>query len=300
MLERFKENRDNLLMAIGDQQCVAHDKDLSEALADIVVLKQVEAGDVLITQEGEENDMFLILAGRASVRVNGVDIATRHAGEHLGEMAALHPSSKRSATVVAAESMVVASITEPQLTELATRFPALWRRLAIELAQRIRQRGILVRKRNETPIVFIGSTVESLAVAKEIQAGLTYSPLVARLWTTGVFTPSVTTIDALKAAIGEADIGVIVCAGDDVVITRDEETPAPRDNVIFELGMCVGHLGSRRTLLVRPRDKDLKIPTDLLGVTPISYKHDDPANLESHIGPVCTAIAKVVAELGPR
>ena len=43
---------------------------------------------------------------------------------------------------------------------------------------------------------------------------------------------------------------------------------APRDNVVFELGMFIGALGHARTFLVQPLDAEVKIPTDLMGFTP--------------------------------
>ena len=77
-------------------------------------------------------------------------------------------------------------------------------------------------------------------------------------------------------------------------VTRGVDTVAPRDNVILELGMCIGAMGRKRAFLVRPRGVELKIPTDLLGITPIDYKSDDPANLAVHLSPVCTQINQAV------
>jgi predicted nucleotide-binding protein len=37
--------------------------------------------------------------------------------------------------------------------------------------------------------------------------------------------------------------------------------------VIFELGLFTGYLGRERSLIVRQRGTDLKIPSDLAGVT---------------------------------
>lgn len=122
------------------------------------------------------------------------------------------------------------------------------------------------------------------------------------LWTNNVFIPGHGTMEDLEAMIAACDIGVIVCTPDDKVINVDRHIDmlAPRDNCVLELGMCIGVLGQCRTLLVRPRGRNLKIPTDLLGITPIDYVGDDPANLSAHVSPVCTAIEKVVKAQGPR
>jgi predicted nucleotide-binding protein len=95
---------------------------------------------------------------------------------------------------------------------------------------------------------------------------------------------------------------VLVCRQDDKILneSRNVNMDAPRDNVILELGMCLGALGRRRTLLVTPRTKALKIPTDLLGITVINYTDAEPEHLTTHIGAICTQIRKVVEKLGAK
>ena len=66
------------------------------------------------------------------------DVASRSAGEHVGEMALVDPEAQRSASVTAVTDSVVAGITEPEFSALADRFPRLWRRIALELASRLR------------------------------------------------------------------------------------------------------------------------------------------------------------------
>jgi predicted nucleotide-binding protein len=109
-------------------------------------------------------------------------------------------------------------------------------------------------------------------------------------------------MEDLEARITTADFGVLVCTQDDIIFNEGRKVGnhAPRDNVILELGMCLGALGRDRALLVKPRTKDLKIPTDLLGVTPIDYTDDDPAHITAHMGSVCTEIRRVVENLGPK
>jgi predicted nucleotide-binding protein len=55
------------------------------------------------------------------------------------------------------------------------------------------------------------------------------------------------------------------------VNSRQKEHQAPRDNVIFELGLLTGALGRERTLMATPAGIDLKIPSDLAGVVPVKY-----------------------------
>jgi len=62
---------------------------------------------------------------------------------------------------------------------------------------------------------------------------------------------------------------------DDIVISREIEASAPRDNVIFELGLFMGHLGKERTLFAFPKGQQSKLASDLQGVTPLHYKDED-------------------------
>ena len=53
-------------------------------------------------------------------------------------------------------------------------------RLAIELASRLRERSKLMRKANDVPHVFIGSTAEKIETARTIQAAFSYDGFVVR------------------------------------------------------------------------------------------------------------------------
>jgi hypothetical protein len=43
-----------------------------------------------------------------------------------------------------------------------------------------------------------------------------------------------------------------------------------RDNVVFETALFFGRLGRERSFLIWRRDFDLKLPSDLLGIEPVS------------------------------
>ncbi|MNP56625.1 putative nucleotide-binding protein containing TIR-like domain protein [compost metagenome] len=81
--------------------------------------------------------------------------------------------------------------------------------------------------------------------------------------------------------------------------SRGQSQGAPRDNVIFELGMFVGRLGRMRSILVEPRGDEVRLPSDLKGLTTITYRpaaDKEPAKL----GPVCTSLREIFNDLGPR
>jgi predicted nucleotide-binding protein len=301
MVDRFGNAR-VLRESILNQQCVAHHDEIADAICGSHELIELKQGERLTQQGGQDNDIFLILAGRISIQVNGREMAIRQAGQHVGEMVTIDPSETRSATTVALEETVVAKVSEPVFAAIAEKHPRLWRRLAVELVGRLRERKKFVRTPNPRPVIFIGSSTEGLQVAREIHAGFSHDDFVVHNWTKNVFVPGHGTMEDLERLITMADFGVLICTPDDRVVNEERgvDEYAPRDNVILELGMCLGALGRRRTLLVQPRLKDLKIPTDMLGITPINYKADDPTNLGTHIDPVCTAIRKIVEAEGVR
>lgn len=305
MITRFegKDGRSRLIVALRAQQSVHNDERLASELADLVDLVQVEPGkpeSAFITQGNADNDIYLILCGKVSIIVNDREKAQRRAGQHVGEMAAIDPSARRSADVVAIEQTVLARISEPAFSKLASTYPDLWRRLALELAERLRQRGLDVPPPNDQPHVFIGSSVEAMTIARELQTGLAHDPFIVQPWTDGVFRASRDSVDSLVAAVKKADFAVLVLTADDTLISRDVEHRAPRDNCVFELGLFMGALGRDRTFIVKPRGVDIKLPTDLLGITPLEYAEGSLDTVAARVGPICSAVRCAVQALGPK
>jgi len=281
MLERFigDEGRGRLLEVVSRQMVAGGDQTIALALIEAAELLHVESGQVLIAQDAADDDIYLLLAGQAAVRVNERVIATRTAGTHVGEMALIDPASPRSATVLAGnEGLVVARIPSSSFTTIADRFPTVWRRLGLELVRRLQERGRFHAPPNALPEVFIGSSKEHIAIAKALADRVSNSTRTVRVWTDGVFAAGETAIESLLGEVQLADFAVLVLGDDDVITTRDTEVSAPRDNVIFELGLFMSALGRERALILRPRGVDLHIPSDLLGITPFSYDAGLDAN----------------------
>jgi CRP-like cAMP-binding protein len=143
VIERFEGKRGNrlLLEAMKGQQLVAGKAPLARALAQRVTLAELAPGSVLIEEGGADNDLYFVLAGRVTVLVGGIEIGTRDAGQHVGEVALLDPKAPRSATVVAREPTVVAKITERDFTAVASSAPAVWRALAAGLGSILSERN---------------------------------------------------------------------------------------------------------------------------------------------------------------
>ena len=300
MISRFygKEGRDRLVLALR-KQIIIHDNEvLSMKLADQAELLQLEPEGKLIVQDNIDDDIYFILAGRLAIVVNGREVAIRNSGQHVGEMALIDPSARRSASVVAIEQTVVAKISQASFRLLADKYPRVWQLIAVELCERLRQRNRLVASTNPRPVLFVGSSRESLHIAQAIRVDLDYADVVVRLWTDGVFGASQFPIIELEKQVREADFAVLVLGPDDEVLSRDEKSDAPRDNVIFELGLFMGALSHARTFMVIPRECDIKIPTDLLGLTPMTYQLGDFKDIASSLGPVCEQLRRIINKVG--
>lgn len=300
ILERFQgpENRRRLIDVLKRQVIVQGDEEVASMLADSVQLEEIEAEREFIAQGAGDADMYFILSGSVNIMVNQREVAVRRVNQHVGEMVLIDSTATRSASVVAAEPTVVAKIGEAKFSEIATAHPDLWRQLAVQLCERLRARNDQIRVPNAEPRIFIGSSKEGLTVAQNIQLGLNHEPFVVKLWTNEVFTASNFVLDELLDEVREADFAILVISPDDKYLTRGEEVDAPRDNVIFELGLFMGGLGRQRTLLVRPRGVDIKFPTDLFGLIDIDYKVGPASDIVTNISPVCTKIKTFVEGRG--
>ncbi|MBU0911402.1 MAG: nucleotide-binding protein [Gammaproteobacteria bacterium] len=147
------------------------------------------------------------------------------------------------------------------------------------------------------PRVFIASAVESLDVAEAINVNLDHETE-PTVWRHG-FSLSLTAIDSLVKMAESMDFAIFIFTPDDVANIRDEQKHVTRDNIVFELGLFVGTLGKDRCFIVKPRDADLHLPTDLLGLTPADYNGSrTDGNLEAAVNSPCALIKKEITKLG--
>lgn len=302
MKRRFEgtDGQRRLIAALQSCPLVEHNEALASRLAEVGQVVSFDAGEVIMTQGADDNDVFFILVGQAEVMVNGRHVAIREARDSIGEMALLSPTEPRSATVTARTEVVALKVSEPDFHQVAEEHTQVWRVVAQVVADRLRQRSALLNIPNTKPLLFLGCSTESLEIAQEIQLGLKHVNVEAVVWTDGVFGPSGVAIDALLNTVNESDFAVFVFSPDDKVVSRDNEYNAPRDNTVFELGLFMGKLERSRTFIVKEQSTDVKVPTDLLGITPLTYVYRGGGNLAAAIAPVCTELRKVINSLGVR
>lgn len=98
----------------------------------------LQRGDVLMTQGGAADTMFIVVSGRFSVTVAGrsTAVAELGPGQPVGEIAFL-AGGTRTATVTALRDSVVLSLGRAEFDALASRHPSIWRALSAALARRV-------------------------------------------------------------------------------------------------------------------------------------------------------------------
>jgi hypothetical protein len=144
------------------------------------------------------------------------------------------------------------------------------------------------------PRIFIGSASEDLPIANAVFAELedASDPLV---WDQGIFGPSSYLLEELEQVVKSFDYAVLVLGPTDQRMSRGDTSLVPRDNVVAELGFFMGALGRRNVFMLTPRNGDLALPTDFLGLITLSY-NSRVDNLRAAVRTACSTIKdRVVA-----
>ena len=299
MIERFRGKRDVLVDALREQKLVRGDVALAARIADTGELVEVPRGATVMSEGDAGCDVYLILAGSFAILVHGRVIARSGVGDHVGEMAVTLPSQACSATVRATELSVVVRVTQAQFMELATAHPEVWRTIARDLSIRLEERNAIVPKMHDKIRLFVISLSESLSVARAVQNAFEHDPFHVTVWSDGVFVASHYPVEALEKQLDESDFAIAIASPDDMVESRGKSVATARDNVIFEFGLFIGRLGRRRSILLEPHGESIRLPSDLGGITTISYKHGPTDDLATAIGPAVNKIREIVNDLGP-
>lgn len=150
---------------------------------------------------------------------------------------------------------------------------------------------------NEKPRVFIGSSTEGKRVAEYLQAALK-DTCRSKVWDQDVIKLGQGTIEGLLKALKDFDFAVLVLTADDLRKKRDKKGNVPRDNVILEAGIFLGHLGRERTFLVYCAEGKPQLPTDLDGITYADFDgNKDGRDLRAEINPVALKIKDAINDV---
>ncbi len=282
------------------QPVVAGEREIAQQLINKGKLLDLKPKKILIQQNNADNDIYFIVSGEVTININGRDVTSRGAGRHVGEMALLDPTARRSATVIVKDRTIVLRVGEQEISSIAAQYPQLWRRFAVELGSRLRERSKFISQPHATPVIFVGSSTEALKEATWVSDSLNRRPIVSQLWTKGIFQLSKTTIEDLMQTAMKSDFAALFLTPDDMTASRGKKKSSPRDNAVFELGLFMGALGRERAFIVTPKGVDLKLPTDLLGMTHVQYTNGNKKTLGRRMAPVSQALWKRIQQLGAR
>lgn len=300
MKERFEgDSRPNLIDALLRQEFVGGNSALAEAIAEQGQLLEYPKGHKIIVQGGADNDIYLLVAGSVSIVISGNEYKTRKAGQSVGEMAAIEPSQKRSADVVANDTVVALKLSNAQFMTIGRSYGQIWLPIARDLSRRLYERNELIPAPNDFPRLFIISSTEALPVAEAIRAALDRD-VFSIVWNQGVFFAGGYSLEALEKAVSESDFAIAIAQPDDIIESRGSRQPTLRDNVLFELGLFMGTLGRHRALLIHPKVDGLKLPSDLHGLTLLRYDPGDPSELPKRLQNACDQIRTIIQSLGVR
>lgn len=286
-----------ILRGIEDPKCAA------QQIISHLEYRQYKENELIITQGEMEGETFFILSGSVSIRVNGHKVATRKTGDTVGEMGAIDPLKERSADVIADKQLKVGVISAKKLSSVAKDNQGIWRNLAKIISDRLRERGDMHRAPNPDPQIFIGSSTQTLDIAKQLKAELNASlgpNCKVECWNDDIFKLSNTIIEVLELKSATCDFAILVAGADDIKTSIKTTSLVPRDNVIFEAGLFMGALSRERTFILTPdsTSKDqVELPSDLQGINLANFtKNEGSYDMSSAVD----KISSIITDKGPK
>ncbi len=149
------------------------------------------------------------------------------------------------------------------------------------------------------PKIFIASSSESLKWADAVQRFFSNRKLYATVWNQGAFPPSNYPLKSLLETINNFDFGVFIFSFDDFLEKRGKSCFAVRDNLLFELGLFIAHLGIEHNFIFIPDNvTEFHWPSDLGNLTIGKYQANN-ANTDAGIGAACTEVLMQIERIRP-
>jgi predicted nucleotide-binding protein len=286
--------------AMARQRLVRSDRRLAERFAETGRITEFKPGEVLIEQGGWDNDVHFILAGEFEVIINGQRKAARGAGVHVGELAGLNHSRQRTATLRATKESLVLTVSAAEMEEIAGDDADFWKAGMDTVADRLDERNAQIGQTNEHPRVFVISSSEGLDAARLVRQNLDCEKMHVHLWDQGTFSASEYPMSSLESAIEAADFAIAVVRADDVLVSRNKTANVARDNVHLEYGIAVGRLNLERAFLLVSSTDDVKLPSDLAGLTTLRYRAGSKDELGRTVAKACDQARERMEYLGVR
>ena len=114
--------------------CTGRELEAIDRLVDDI---DVNAGDVLVREGAPGRESFVVVAGEATVTVDGRQVAVLGPGDFFGEMSILDPGRPRSATVTASTAMRLL-VLEPRSFSTLVSLPCVAHKVILGLIRRLR------------------------------------------------------------------------------------------------------------------------------------------------------------------
>ena len=122
------------------------------------------------------------------------------------------------------------------------------------------------------PRLFLGSSSNSKSLAVALVTALSHKFDVVPWFSDRVFRAGDHILGRLQEKALDCELAVFLLTPDDKVTSQRTKYHAPRDNVIFELGLFLSPLGGARCFFIVPSDyPSFKTPSDLFGVVSLRY-----------------------------
>lgn len=129
--------------------------------------------------------------------------------------------------------------------------------------------------------IILFSSKEGLQLAQHVQKSFYPKEYAVKLWTNGLFALSKPYINNFLDIKKDYDFAVFVVSNDDIVKYRNGKYYKPRDNIIFEMGLCIGTFGLERVIIAKP--ECVVLPSDLMGVGVYDYYIDGDMNITAGV-----------------
>src|SRR5687768_1957096 len=154
------------------------------------------------------------------------------------------------------------------------------------------------------PTLFIGSSTQRLPIARALKEVLNGCADVTLWQDAPEFQLGLSLLNGLTKVGERYDFALLVFGQDDCTMMSGVEVPTVRDNVIFELGLFMGHMGRGRALWLSPRGRNAPhLADDLLGIMHLEFDEPevpDAAAIVSSLTQTRDKVEQQISSLGIR
>jgi ADP-ribose pyrophosphatase YjhB (NUDIX family) len=148
--------------------------------------------------------------------------------------------------------------------------------------------------------IVIFSSSKRLDIARAIQTNLS-DDFDCAIWDQGVLPVSSKLMSSILEEVDSYDFAICVLSADTKIVKEDgTQIDMPNDNVLFELGVSIAHLGSDRAFTLVPRDRPMRLPAYVESNNNVLFRSEPGRNLRAQLGAPCNIIRERAKVLGLR